>query len=68
MLRLQFYTDMHGIDFFNPPVEERMTLINIMTMWHNAWREDDMFVYGNLMIPAREIRYMEIVEVQHAPP
>lgn len=65
MLRLQFYTDMHGIDHFNPPVEEedRMTLINIMTKWHDTWREDEMFVYGNLMIPAREIRYMEIVEV-----
>ena len=63
MFRIQYYTDMHGLDFL-PPVEERMVLINQLQLWKEAWERDDIIALpGDLMIPAREIRYMLITEV-----
>lgn len=63
MFRIQYYTDMHGIDAL-PPVEERMVLINQLQLWKESWERDDIITLpGDLMIPAREIRYMQITEV-----
>lgn len=62
MFRIQFYTDMHAVDYL-PPVEERMLLISFIENWRQKWTENETFVMHDMCIPAREIRYMQIVEV-----